>query len=258
MWRAIQPYIPCNMISVSKLSARCAPRIFSYTLHTDTDADEDLYCSIIANCQHYSADKGLYSQAYGLPSGHIQLWKLDGKEDWALKNGCLRTVVLEKTPESPLDSKEIKPVILKGNQTWMLIGRTDAEAEALVFWSSDVNSWLIEKSLMLGKIEGRRRRGHERMRWLDGITDAMGMNLANFRRWCGTDWQAAVHGVAKSWTWPSNWLTTTIIVHRASLMPKMEKLYTVSKNKTRSWLWLRPWTPYCQIQTYIEESTENH
>ena len=73
MWRAIQPYIPCNMISVSKLSARCAPRIFSYTLHTDTDADADLYCSIVANCQHYSADKGLYSQAYGLPSGHIQL-----------------------------------------------------------------------------------------------------------------------------------------------------------------------------------------
>ena len=83
-------------------------------------------------------------------------------------------MVLEKTPENPLDSKEIKPVNLKGDQHLIFTARTDAEAEAEapVFWSSDMNRQLILKSLMLGKIEGRRRRGHQRMRWLDGITNA--------------------------------------------------------------------------------------
>ena len=95
--------------------------------------------------RHYSANKSPYSQGYGLLSGHLQLWVLDGKEGGALKNGCLWTVLLEKTPESPLDSKKIKPVNLKGNQLWILIGRTDAEAEAPVFWSFDANSWLIGK-----------------------------------------------------------------------------------------------------------------
>ena len=87
----------------------------------------------------------------GLPSGHVQLWELDHKEGRALKNWCLWTVVLEKTLESTLDSKEIKPVNLKGNQPWILVGRTDAEAETLVFWSSDVNSWLLGKVPDAGK-----------------------------------------------------------------------------------------------------------
>ena len=135
-----------------------------------------------------------YSQGYGLPSGHVWLWELDHKEGRMPKNWCLQTVVLEKTPESPLDSKEIKAVNLKGNQPWKLIGRTDADAEALVFWSSDVKSWLIEKPLRLGKIKGRRRRGCQRMRWLDGITDAMDMNLgASFRRWWGTRKPRVLH-----------------------------------------------------------------
>ena len=86
-------------------------------------------------------------------------------------------MVLEKTPESPLDSKGIKPVNLKGDQPWIFTGRTDAEAEALVFWSSDANRWLLGKSLMLGKIEGRRKTGHQRIRWPDAITDAMNMTL---------------------------------------------------------------------------------
>ena len=103
--------------------------------------------------------------------------------------------MLEKTPESPLDSKEITPVNLKGNQT-------DAEAEAAVFWSSDENSPLTGKSLMLGETEGKRRRGRQRMRWLDGITDAMDMNLGKLR---GTvrdreAWRAAASGAAKSRT----------------------------------------------------------
>ena len=100
---------------------------------------------------HYSPDKGSYSQSYGLPI------ELDCKEGRVLKNWCLQIMVLEKTPENPLASKEIKPVNLKRNQPWILIGRTDTEAEAPVFWSPNVNSWLIGKSLMLGKNEGRRK-----------------------------------------------------------------------------------------------------
>ena len=87
--------------------------------------------------RHYSANKGLYSQGYSLPSGHILLWELDHKEGRMPKNWCLRTVVLEKTPESPLVSKEIKPVNLKGDQPWIFTRRTDVEAEAPGFWSSD-------------------------------------------------------------------------------------------------------------------------
>ena len=112
-----------------------------------------------------------YNQGYGLPRYHIQLWELDREGGRTQMNRCLRTVVPEKTPESPLDSKEIKPDNLKGNQPWILIGRIDAEAEAPVFWSPDVNRQLMLKTLMLGKTEGRRRREHQRMSWMDGITD---------------------------------------------------------------------------------------
>ena len=100
--------------------------------------------------------QGLHSQGCGLPSGHVHLWQLDHKEGRALKNWCLWTVVLEKTPQSPLDSKEIKLVNLKGNQSWTLIGRTDAQAETPVFWSSDANSWLTGKVPDAGKDWGQK------------------------------------------------------------------------------------------------------
>ena len=90
--------------------------------------------------RHYSANKGPYSQDYGPPSAHVQLWELDRKDSIMPKNWCFWTVVLEKTPKSPLDSKENKPINLKGNQPWILVENTDAEAEAPVFWSSDTNT----------------------------------------------------------------------------------------------------------------------
>ena len=106
------------------------------------------------------------------------MWELNNKEGRVLKNWCFWTVVLEKTPERPLDCKEIKPVNLKGNQPWILLGRSDAEAEAPRCFGHLVGKAdSPEKTLILGKIESRRRRGQQAMRWLDGITDSLDVNL---------------------------------------------------------------------------------
>ena len=117
------------------------------------------------------------SQSYGFSSSQVWMWELDYKESWVLTNWCFWTVVLEKTLESPLDCKEIQPVHPKGNQPWVFFGRTDAEAETPVLWHLMRRVDSLEKTLMLGKIEGRRRRGWQRMRWLNGITDLMHMSL---------------------------------------------------------------------------------
>ena len=95
--------------------------------------------------RHQFATKGPYSPSYGFFSSHVWMWELDHKEGWALKNWCIQTVALEKTLESPLDSKESKPVNPRGTQSWIFIGRTDAEAETPILWSPDVNSQLTEK-----------------------------------------------------------------------------------------------------------------
>ena len=101
--------------------------------------------------RYYFADKGLSSQSYGFSSSHVWMWKLNYKESWALKNWCSWIVVLEKTLESPLDNKEIQRAHPKGNQSWIFFGRTDAEAEASVFWPPDSKNWLIGKDPDAGK-----------------------------------------------------------------------------------------------------------
>ena len=117
-----------------------------------------------------AGDLGLYSQGYSLPSGHIWLWDLDHKEGRIPKTGWLQTVVLEKTLESPLGSKEIKSVNLKGNRPWIFTGRMMLKLQYFGHLMHTDNS--LEKSLMLGKIEGRRRKGCQRIRWLNSIINA--------------------------------------------------------------------------------------
>ena len=124
--------------------------------------------------RHYFANKGLSSQSYGFSSGHVWMWELDCEEGWAPKNWCFWTVVLEKTLESPLDCEEIQSVCPKGIQSWIFIGRTDAETEAPVLWPPDVKNWLTRKDPDAGKDWRQEEKGttEDEMvgwyHWLDG------------------------------------------------------------------------------------------
>ena len=152
----------------------------------------------------------MHTHTHTFSCSHIHMWEFDHKEGWQLKNLFFQTVVPEKTVENLLNFKdEIRPVHPKGNQPWIFTARTDAETPIL--WSPDTTNSL-EKTLMLGKIEGRGRRGWQRMRWLEGIIDSMDMSLSKLQD-IVKDRQArhaAVHGVAKSRIQLSDWTTTTI------------------------------------------------
>ena len=115
--------------------------------------------TIFKKQRHYFVNKGLSSLGYGFSSSHVWIWELDYKENWVPKNWCFWTVVLEKTLESPLDCKEIKPVNPKENQSWIFIGRTDAEAETPILWPPDAKSWLIGKGPNTGKDWGQEEKG---------------------------------------------------------------------------------------------------
>ena len=154
----------------------------------------------------YFADKGLFSQSYGFSRSHVWMWELRPKENWAPKNWCFWTVLLEKTLESPLDCKYIQSVNPKGNQTWIFIGRTDAEAETPILWPPDVKTWLIWKDPDTWKDWGQEKKGtieDEIVGWYYRFND---MSLGKLWELVmdREAWHTGIHGVTKNWT---DWVT---------------------------------------------------
>ena len=152
--------------------------------------------------RYHFANKGPSS---GFSSSHVQIWELDYKEGWVLKNWCFWITVLKNTLESPLDSKEIKPVNSKGNQSCIFIERTDAEAPIL--WPPDAKSPFIGRHPDAGKDWRQEKKGVIGNKTVGGIIDSMGMSLSKLQGIVRDReaWYVAVHGVTRSWTWLSNW-----------------------------------------------------
>ena len=177
------------------------------------------------------------------------MWELDYKESWVLKNWCFWTIVLEKTLESPLDCKEIQPVNPKGNQSWIFTGRTDAEAEAPILWLLMWRTDSLEKTLMLGKTEARRRREWQRMRWLDGITDLMDMSLNKLWELVinREAWHTSVHSVTKSQTQLRDWTELNNGQGIGDTKIREISLSPSSSQSSVGWWW---WIYMCAINTY--------
>ena len=169
--------------------------------------------------RHYFANKGRYSQSYGFSSSHVQLQVLDYKEGWASKNLCFRIVMLEKTVESTLDCKEIKPVNLKEIRPEYSLEGLMLELQYFGYLTWKANS--LENTLTLGKIEGKRKRVWQRMRWLDIIT----MNLSKLQEIVKDreGWHAATHGVTKSRTRISDWTKTHLKILYFTVYILLEK-----------------------------------
>ena len=144
--------------------------------------------------RHYFAKKGPSSQSYGFSSSHGWMWELDYKESWEPKNWCFWTVVLEKTLESPLDCKEIQPVHPRGNQSWLFIGRTDAEVETPILWPPDAKNWLAGKDPGAGKDRRQEEKGttEDEMvgwhHWLDEHEQALGVGDGQGSLLCCSSW----------------------------------------------------------------------
>ena len=186
--------------------------------------------------RHYFADKGPSSQGYGFSNSHVQLWQLDYKESWVLKNWCFWTVVLEKTLESPLDCKEIQPVHPKGNQSWIFIGRTDAEAETPILWSTVAKNWLIGKDFDAGRDWGQEEgddRGWDG--WMASPTPWTWV-WVNSGSWWWTGRPGVLQSMGSQSRWPlSDWteLIPTKHTHMTSAKPmsvinSVSPCYTIS------------------------------
>ena len=155
----------------------------------------------------------MHRQSYGFSSSQVWMWELDHKEGWVLKNWCFQIVVLEKTLESPLDWKELKPVNPKGNQPWLFTGRTDAEASIL--WPPDVKSWHIGKDPDAGKDWGQKERRAVEEEMVRQHNCLSGYKYEQTPGNSGGAWHATVHEVTKSWTRLSDWTTATTTLDKS-------------------------------------------
>ena len=158
----------------------------------------------------FSLWKGPSSQGYGFSSGHVWMWELDYKESWAPKNWCFWTMVLEKTLESPSDSKEIQPVHPKWDQSWVFIGRTDVEAETPILWPPDAKSWLFWKDPDAGKDWGQEEKGKTEDEMVGWHHRLNGFEFLNCESWWWTGrpgmlWFMGSQGVGHNWATELNW-----------------------------------------------------